>query len=59
MYAEVYTMGTKLGTSITTLILQIISGGVLYILLCLIYMLIDKQNCIHQYYLSKILKRRS
>lgn len=57
MYILVDQIGQKMGESILTLVVQIGAGAGTFICLCLIYIVIDKENCIHNLYKERFQRR--
>ena len=57
MYVLVDQIGAKMKESILTLVTQIGVGACVFICLCVIYIIIDKQNCIHKLYIGRFQRR--
>ena len=53
MFLAVNYLGERMGNSILTLVLQISLGAVIYLSLCIVYILVDKNNCIHRFLLKR------
>lgn len=57
MYVLVDQIGAKMKESLLTLVTQIGVGACVFICLCVIYIIIDKQNCIHKLYINRFQRR--
>lgn len=53
MFLAVNYLGERMGNSILTLVLQISLGAVIYLSLCIVNILVDKNNCIHRFLLKR------